>query len=119
MNQQLIIDEGHRNTMSSTELEHRMSGWLATDYQAAVFYDKKNIAGYCLWKEEVQHIYIRQFFICRSYRQTGIGKTAFNTVKSTYWNNKRLRLDVLVTNHRAKLFWQSVGFKDYCTTMEM
>jgi hypothetical protein len=34
LNQQLIEDEGHRNSMTIPELVERMRGWLMTDYEA-------------------------------------------------------------------------------------
>jgi hypothetical protein len=43
MNQQLIQDEGHRNKMTLTELEQRMSDFLQKEYEAV-------IAGIDFWK---------------------------------------------------------------------
>jgi hypothetical protein len=37
LNQQLIRDEGHRNSMNLVQLTERMSNWLHYDYQAVVF----------------------------------------------------------------------------------
>ena len=35
------------------------------------------------------------------------------------WGSKtRIRLDVLVGNERGIAFWKSLGFEDYCITME-
>jgi hypothetical protein len=35
------------------------------------------------------------------------------------WNDApRIRLDVLVGNSEGIKFWQSLGFADYCVTME-
>ena len=34
-------------------------------------------------------------------------------------NEKALTVDVLITNQRAIAFWRSVGYTDYCLTLEM
>ena len=47
MNVGLIRDECHRNPMSPAELKTRMQGWLAGEYQAALFEDDGGPVGYC------------------------------------------------------------------------
>jgi len=39
-------------------------------------------------------------------------------VKNAWGVRARVRIDVLVGNHSAIEFWRSVGFTDYCLTME-
>ncbi|MFD2017396.1 GNAT family N-acetyltransferase [Vibrio olivae] len=63
-------------------------------------------------------IYIRQFFISSNFRGKGNGQKAFYLVRDKYWSNQKLRLDVLVNNYRGLAFWRSVGFGEYCLTME-
>ncbi|MEM8561044.1 MAG: GNAT family N-acetyltransferase [Pseudomonadota bacterium] len=118
MNFQLIQDEGHRNAMHVSELEDRMSSWLSADYSAAIFEDGPQCLGYSLWRDEPQHIYIRQFFIQPSHRREGIGSSAMDVLRKEYWQGRRLRLEVLIDNTRAQAFWHSVGFSDYCIAME-
>lgn len=118
LNAWLIKDEGHRNAMSLLDLQARMKAWLNSDYQAALFIENGDIAGYALWRKDPEFIYIRQFFICESYRGQAIGKKAFTQLKDVYWSGQRLRLDVLIENLRGLNFWRSVGFGEYCLTME-
>lgn len=119
MNQQLIRDEGHRNRMSLGELEDRMRYWLQTEYQAAIFEDEGAVVGYALFKCEPEWIYLRQFFVVPSRRRQGIGRNAIDWLRQNAWNDsQRVRLDVLVGNANAIKFWRSLGFTDYCLTME-
>jgi len=120
MNLQLIRDEGHRNSMSVAELEQRMQGWLAGEYQAVLFEDELGPAGYTLFKRESDWIYLRQFFVQPARRRCGIGREAISWLLENAWKNApRIRLDVLVENSDGIEFWRSIGFADYCITMEM
>ena len=120
MNQRLIRDEGHRNSMSAAELEDRMRNWLVNEYQASIFSVDGSIAGYALYKHEQNWTYLRQFFILPELQRRGLGRAAMQWLVQNPWRNaRRIRLDVLVGNTDGISFWRSVGFQDYCITMEM
>ncbi|MFO1095602.1 MAG: GNAT family N-acetyltransferase [Planctomycetaceae bacterium] len=119
LNYQLIRDEGHRNSMSPTELAERMSGWLHAGHHAVLFETEHRPAGYALFREEPEHVYVRQFFVCREFRRQGIGRQAMEWLRGHAWPDAaRLRIDVLVGNAAGIAFWRAVGFRDYCLTME-
>lgn len=119
MNEQLIRDEGHRNRMPLGELEDRMRTWIKADYQAAVFENGGDVLGYALFKPEKEWIYLRHFFVVPSKRRRGIGRQAIEWLQQNVWHGSpRVRLDVLVGNFAAITFWRSLGFSDYCLTME-
>ncbi|MCX5661017.1 MAG: GNAT family N-acetyltransferase [Planctomycetota bacterium] len=119
MNHRLIRDEGHRNPMTAAQLEDRMRGWLASEYQAVVFEDARGPAGYTLFKREPEWVYLRQFFVEPERRRQGIGRAAIQWLLTHAWpGDRRIRLDVLVGNPAGVAFWRSVGFADYCVTME-
>lgn len=119
MNQQLIRDEGHRNRMTLPELEERMRGWLAGEYAAVVFEVDGSVAAYALYSDRGDHIYLRQLFVTRDRRRTGIGRQAIETLRETIWPRKRLVVEVLVGNRAAVEFWRAVGFVDYALTLEL
>jgi GNAT superfamily N-acetyltransferase len=120
MNHRLIRDEGHRNAMSVAELEERMAGWLAGEYQAVLFEDGLETVGYALFKREPEWVYLRQFFVQPERRRVGIGRAAMTWLLENAWNDApRIRLDVLVGNTAGIAFWRSLGFADYCVTMEI
>ena len=119
MNRCLIQDEGHRNAISLDQLTERMRRWLEAEYQAVMFYEEQQLVGYALFKHEPEWIYLRQFFICRDRRRQGLGRAAIEWLSANLSADRsRLRLDVLVNNSAGIAFWTSLGFTDYCLTME-
>ncbi len=119
MDHQLIRDEGHRNTMSVPEIEERMSKWLQGEYQAILFEDDLGAAGYALFKREPEWVYLRQFFVLPERRRTGVGTAAVIWLAANAWKDApRIRLDILANNPAGAAFWRSLGFLDYCITME-
>lgn len=125
MNQQLIEDEGSRNPMSLSELQARMSKWLDGPWQAAVVELGGEPVGYLLFlrrSDECQPAdetaCVRQFFVAREHRSRGIGRQAFEMAAQAHFPDvSSVVLDVLETNPQARRFWESIGFKPYCTTM--
>ncbi len=120
MNHQLIYDEGHSNPMNEAQLAERMAAWLKGEYDVIIFARDGTDVGYVVYRSETNGVYLRQLFVCRNCRRQGIGREAIAWLKSHRWENApRIRVDVLVNNHAAHAFWKSVGFVDYCMTMEM
>ena len=119
LNHQLIRDEGHRNRMSIPELVARMDKWLATGYDASIFEDHSGVVAYALHREEEDHIYLRQFFVQRHQRRTGIGRQCIRMLVTEIWpQDKRITLNVLCHNKAGIAFWRAMGFTDYCLTLE-
>jgi GNAT superfamily N-acetyltransferase len=118
-NHQLIRDEGHRNPMTIDELAERMKKWLLGEYQAVVFSDGEPV-GYALFKKEDDLIYLRQLFVRRDRRRAGIGHKAVDQLRREIWPyGVRLTVEVLCQNKDAVAFWRSVGYRDYCLTLEI
>ena len=118
MNYRLIQDEGHSNNMSLEELHDRMSEWLQGAYTAILFQLKAQTIGYALFRQEHDCYYLRQFFVDTKYRRRGIGRNAIRWLHENAWKGTRVRVDVLVNNDRGIAFWRSIGFYDYCLTLE-
>jgi ribosomal protein S18 acetylase RimI-like enzyme len=120
LNHQLIRDEGHGNPMTVSELEQRMSGWLAGEYRAVIYENGGEVVAYALFREQPDEIYLRQLFVVRHRRNQGIGRRAVDILRSQIWpKNKRLTVEVLVANQRAVNFWRSVGYVDYALSLEV
>ena len=96
-----------------------MLDWLGGEYEAVLFEDDHGIAGYALFKREPEAVYLRQFYVEPERRRAGIGTAATQWLLANRWNDApRVRLEVLITNAAAARFWRSLGFVDYCVTME-
>jgi ribosomal protein S18 acetylase RimI-like enzyme len=120
LNQQLVSAEGHRTRLAGEKLVERMTQWLSSDYSAVLFSDSANIVGYALYRDDSDYIYLRQFYISTEYRRQGCGRAAIDWLRKNRWAHApRIRIDVLVGNTTGIAFWKSVGFADYCITMEL
>jgi GNAT superfamily N-acetyltransferase len=118
-NHQLIRDEGHRNAMNVEQLTERMHGWLQEGYRAVIFSEAEPVA-YALFRADLEEIYLRQLFVRREFRRRGIGRAAMNVLRQEAWpKNVRFTVDVLCGNAPAVAFWRSVGYHDYCLTLEI
>ena len=119
-NQQLIRDEGHRNAMTLPELRERMRGWISGEYKAVVFGPEADPVAYALYRENATEVYLRQLFVRRDRRSKGIGAAAMDVLRNQLWpRHKRLTVEVLTDNVQAVRFWRSIGYKDYCLTLEI
>lgn len=120
MNQQLIRDEGHRNKMSLSELEERMSDFLRNEYEAVIVRSNQNDIGYALYRRYPEWLYLRQIFVIEPMRRKGIGRKFIEWLKNNPWkDSQRIKTDVLVNNPIGINFWKAVGFTEYCKTMEL
>ena len=119
-NHQLIQDEGHRNPMTVPELRERMKGWLVSEYKAVVFREYMEPVAYALYRENPTEIYLRQLFVRRDRRRHGVGRRAVDILRNAIWpRHKRLTVEVLTANGPGMAFWRSVGYRDYCLTLEI
>jgi predicted acetyltransferase len=105
--------------MTPAELTDRMCRWLAGEYRAVLWEIEGEVAGYALFRDEEDFVYLCQFFVTAAFRRCGIGRTAIEWLSQNAWGEaRRLRLDVLCHNEPAIAFWRSVGFTDYCLMMD-
>ncbi|CAN5614758.1 hypothetical protein BH09VER1_BH09VER1_22040 [soil metagenome] len=118
LNKELIEDEGHRNPMSVEELAARMVDWLAADYRALIFLKDGKEAAYGLYRIEKDHVYLRQFFVRRHLRRTGIGRECMRRFLADIGANARIVVEVLAQNAAGAAFWRAVGFADYSLALE-
>ncbi len=123
LNRQLIDDEGHTNPMTQTELTMRMRRWIAGDEYTAVLFrghedPRSNTAGYILYHDEGKHVYIRHFFVARENRRAGIGRRMLTLLSDRIAPRKRITLEVLFANERARKFYLAMGFAEYAIVME-
>ena len=118
LNKRLIEDEGHPNPMDIDQLFERMLGWLQNEYTAYLAMLDEKIAAYCLYRDDGDHYYLRQFYVDRGYRRQGIGTQLLDWMYRNVWTEKKVRLEVLAHNQSAIAFYEHYGFKVGCLSME-
>jgi ribosomal protein S18 acetylase RimI-like enzyme len=118
MNKRLIIDEGHSNPMNIPELKERMIKFIENEYNCYLILSEQTVVGYCLFRDDIDYIYIRQLYVKDEYRKQGYGRQCLEELKKTEWKNRKLRIEVMSHNSNGIAFWKRVGFVDYCIVME-
>ena len=118
LNKYLIEDEKHPNPMNVEQLAQRMSGWLQGEYHGYLVKMDDRIAAYCLYRDDGQYCYLRQLYVDRGFRRQGIATQLLDWMYANIWTNKKVRLDVLIHNHNAILFYEKYGFKIQVLRME-
>ena len=120
MNSQLIEDEKHRDPLSLPALQKRMGEWLSGEYTAILFESDELPVAYALYHYQDDFLYLRQFFVIKEKRRQGIGRQAVNIlVEEVFPPDKRLVVTALTQNPNAIKFWRTVGFSDYCLSLEI
>ena len=118
LNRQLIEDEQHPNPMTQAELAERMIRWMEEGYACYVARSGGVTAGYCLYRDDGKHYYLRQLFVARSQRRRGIATALMDWMYANVWSGKPVRLDVFVHNREAVAFYRGYGFRVAVLRME-
>ncbi len=114
LNRQLIQDEQAQNPMSVSELQDRMSKWLASEYRAVIFEDNSEPVAYALYRPSGEGLYLRQFFVIRGRRRQGLGRQAIELFRQQVVPvGTALTLEVLVHNMTGLAFWRALGFREH------
>lgn len=127
MNRQLCDDERSRNNMAVAALAVRMEKWLSENWQAVVIEERFASVGYAVfqigsdyYEPAIPEVHLRQFFIVREHRSRGIGRRAFDILRTTMFPlGSQVQLDILTTNLSGQRFWESLGFQQYSTAMRL
>jgi len=111
MNKQLIEDEQHDNPMDVEALKIRMKEFLLGEYRAYLFKQEEVIKGYALVNYVRKPAYLRQFFLCRDSRGSGLGKACFQLLLKEL-KVEQLDVEVMYWNETGYKFWKSLGFEE-------
>lgn len=118
LNRQLIEDEQHPNPMTRAELAERMITWMEEGYRCYVARVEGTTAGYCLFRDDGKHYYLRQLFVSRGHRRRGIATALMDWMYANVWSEKPVRLDVFAHNEDAVAFYRAYGFRVAVLRME-
>ena len=122
LNAQLVAEGADFGPTEPAWLEQRMRGWLSSGRDRAVLFEDQRgrLVAYALYEEQAQEIYLRQFLVRNAARHSGIGRQAFELLRSKIWSaHKRLTLEVLSSNRAGYRFWRSLGYRNCAVTLEI
>ncbi|HMJ14498.1 MAG TPA: GNAT family N-acetyltransferase [Polyangiaceae bacterium] len=120
LNRELIVDEGHSNSMTKGELELRMRGWLSHEYRAVLFTEQGVVVAYAVFRDDGSRgVYVRQIFVVRERRRQGLGRCALRLLEDEALpKDRRIVVDVLSGNSVGRAFWSACGFDEYAVMLE-
>ncbi|MBL6752317.1 MAG: GNAT family N-acetyltransferase [Nevskia sp.] len=122
LNAQLVEEGADFGPADPEYLEQRMRRWLKNGQDHAVLFEspRGEVLAYAVYKEYAKEIYLRQFLVLQAARRHGVGRRAFDLLRSEIWcREKRLTLEVLSTNQAGYRFWRSLGYRDCAMTLEI
>jgi ribosomal protein S18 acetylase RimI-like enzyme len=126
LNHQLIEDEKHRNPMTVPELKERFVRFVnCENWMVDLFSRGGEVVGFATYRLEPdnteasgQRVFLRQFYISRQHRRSGLGRAAVDLLLLARFKDKKIVLEVLETNPGGRAFWSSMGFVPYSIMME-
>jgi ribosomal protein S18 acetylase RimI-like enzyme len=118
MNQELIRAEGGPAHMTLGELTTRMRAFLEHGYEAHLVEVGEDLAGYALYRRDVDHVALRQFYVASRRRRSGVGRSAVAWLRDHAWQGARVVLQVRTGNEAALAFWQALGFEGTAVNLE-
>jgi GNAT superfamily N-acetyltransferase len=110
MNQELIRAEGGPAHLTAGELTRRMAAFLEHGYEAYLVEVGEDLAGYALFRRDVDHVWVRQFYVASRRRRSGVGRSAVEWLREHAWGGARVSLQVRTGNDMARGFWRALGF---------
>jgi ribosomal protein S18 acetylase RimI-like enzyme len=118
MNQELIRAEGGPAHLTLGELTRRMGSFLEHGYEAYLVEVAEDLAGYALFRRDVDHVALRQFYVASRRRRSGVGRSAVEWLREHAWLGARVVLQVRTGNEAALGFWRALGFEGTAVNLE-
>ncbi len=117
MNEELLRSEGGPSTLSTGALASRMTAFLDHGYEAHLVELGEDLIGYVLFRRDVDHVFIRQFYVA-SGQKPEIERRVVNWMMEKVWPGERLVLRVRSASEPLRRFWQSFGFEPSYSALE-
>jgi len=118
MNEELIRAEGGPATLSPGQLSARMNAFLEHGYEAHLVESGDDLIGYVLFRRDVDHVFVRQFYVAPGQRRAGVGRRVFAWMTEKVWPGERVLLQVRTGREQVTQFWESLGFERSFTAFE-
>jgi len=118
MNEELIRAEGGPATLSTGQLGTRMASFLEHGYEAHLVESGDDLIGYVLFRRDVDHVFVRHFYVAPGQRRAGVGRRVFAWMTEKIWPGERVVLQVRSGREQVLRFWASLGFEEHFTALE-
>ncbi len=118
MNRELIATEGGPASLTSGQLVTRMGAFLASGYEAHMIESGDDLIGYLLFRRDVDHVFVRQFYVAAGQRRAGVGRYAFRWLTEKLCPGERVVLQVRTGSEQVLRFWEALGFEVSFTALE-
>jgi ribosomal protein S18 acetylase RimI-like enzyme len=118
MNRELIAAEGGPSHLGLGQLTARMASFLERGYEAYLVISGEDQVGYVLFRRDVDHVFIRQFYVASERRRAGVGRCIFGLLSDDVFPGERVVLQVRPGNERGLRFWEGLGFTQSGTALE-
>lgn len=95
---------------------HRLSVMQAGPWRITELRLDGNVAGFALWVDLVEYVFLRSFSIDPKRRRDGLGRAFFAALQSDVWpEGRQIRLEVAKGGPWA--FWEKLDFQPMTTGM--
>ena len=118
MNEELIRAEWGPATLSIGQLTARMTTFLERGYEAHIIESGDDMIGYVLFRRDVDHVFVRHFYVSPGQRRSGVGRRAFEWMSEKVWSGERVVLQVRSGHDQALRFWEALGFRERFVALE-
>ena len=125
MNRALMEDQGGEATLTHVQVRDRFVRFAREGYRIDLFEADGAVVGFASHRADVDEggrpfTHLRQFFIAREHRRTGLGRAAFELLAAQRWpSGGRVTIDVRESNPGGRAFWESVGFAPLYTRFDL
>jgi ribosomal protein S18 acetylase RimI-like enzyme len=118
MNDELVKAEWGPATLSIGQLTARMATFLERGYEAHIVESGDDMVGYVLFRRDVDHVFVRHFYIAPGQRRAGVGRRVFEWMSEKVWAGERVILQVRGGHEQALRFWEALGFQERFVALE-
>lgn len=112
MNEDLIRAEWAPVSLSIGQITTRMHTFLERGYEAYMIESGDDMIGYVLFRRDVDHVFVRHFYVAPGQRRAGVGRRVFAWMNEKVWAGERVVLQVRAGNDQALRFWEALGFQE-------
>ncbi|TVQ54565.1 MAG: GNAT family N-acetyltransferase [Rhodobacteraceae bacterium] len=111
-----LWSRGWPDTRGEADARDHVRTLLRAGHRAWLAQDGGETVGYAMVRDNGDHLCLRHFVIDAGRRRQGLGRR-FAGLLAERHGRPAMRLDVMMTDDRARAFWEALGFAPTATNM--